>query len=65
MGHVLYDEFICFLAKHQLKLVQIKLLEDEGYSVKKIHEMLDLPINTIYTDRKRIEKLEKEFSKED
>lgn len=65
MGHVLYDELICFLAKHQKKLAKIKLLEDEGYSVKEIHEILDLSINTIYTDRKRIEKLEKEFFKED
>lgn len=65
MGHVLYDELICFLAKHQKKLAKIKLLEDEGYSVKEIHEILDLSINTIYTDRKRLKKLENEFFKED
>ncbi len=65
MGHVLYDELICFLAKHQKKLAKIKLLEDEGYSVKEIHEILDLSTNTIYTDRKRIKKLENEFFKED
>lgn len=65
MGRILYNELINFLAKHQKKLAQIKLLEDEGYSVKEIHEMLDLPSNTIYSDRKRIKKLEGEFFKED
>lgn len=65
MGRILYDEFINFLAKHQKKLAQIKLLEDEGFSVNEIHEILDLPSNTIYSDRKRIKKLESEFFKED
>ena len=40
MGHILYNELIDFFAKHQKKLAQIKLLEDEGCSVKEIHEML-------------------------
>lgn len=65
MGHILYNELIDFLAKHQKKMAQIKLLEEEGCSVKEIHEMLDLPSNTIYSDRKRIKKPESEFFKED
>ena len=64
MGRILYDELINFLAKHQKKLAQIKLLEDEGFSVNEIHKILDLPSNTIYSDRKRIKKLESEFFKE-
>ena len=65
MGRILYDELINFLAKHQKKLAQIKLLEDEGFSVNEIDKILDLPSNTIYSDRKRIKKLESEFFKED
>ena len=65
MDHINHEELIDFLSKHQKKLAKIKQLEDEGYSVKEIHEILHLSINTIYTDRKRIKKLENEFFKED
>lgn len=65
MDHINHDELIDVLAKHQKKLAKIKLLEDAGYSVKEIHKILDLSINTIYTDRKRIKMLENEFFKED